>query len=50
MRYKIPSNKVKRREEFRSVSLVEANVSEVPYNLPESTEKYSLKAYFIRGV
>lgn len=34
---------------FRSVSPVEAYVSEVPYNLSESTEKYLLEVFFIRG-
>jgi len=42
----MPSNKVKRSEEFRSVKPVEAYVSEVPYNLSESTEKYSLEFFY----
>jgi hypothetical protein len=46
----MPSNKVKRSEEFRNVSPVEAYFSEVPSNLSESTEKYLLNVLFICGI
>jgi hypothetical protein len=46
----MPSNKAKRREAVRNVRPVEAYFSAVPYNVSESTEKYLLKVFFIRGI
>jgi hypothetical protein len=46
----MPSNKVKRREAFRNIRSVKAYFSAVPYNVSESTEKYLLKVFFIRGI